>query len=348
MTRIQHVLFKLDTDFFGHPYYITGHALCTALGRRVEDRVRRALCVSHGVFLPGEYMRLARHSESGGAYISDSLPSMETYDDLFLFRDPTQRWLLESRPRDAHNTHDLQRHSDRITFASSCLFGRPPEVRASKRSVQWYVHCYLHSSDEEVAVVPLPEEVLDGIRVGGGRNYGLGELRLVATQTVELESLDYSRLVDAGTDEYVLELMSPYVLQTEYPGADDQSIPWWWDPSGPSVTASTGSPVASASRAADTEDCGLRRREEQLVVGEEVYALDTIDHGQVVGYAGDSPVETARNGILRVGSHAKYGFGEFRVRPADDDRVAARRRDESPPQGQAESDRRERPGVDRH
>jgi len=46
-----------------------------------------------------------------------------------------------------------------------------------------------------------------------------------------------------------------------------------------------------------------------------------IDHGQVVGYAGDRPVETAINGIQRVGTHAKFGFGEFRVRPVSKDRV---------------------------
>jgi hypothetical protein len=338
VTRIQHVLFALDADYFGHPYYSTGHALVTALGRRVEDRVRRALCVSHGVFLPGEYMGSAWHSASGGAAIADSLPSIESYEDLFIFRDPAQRWLLDSRPRDAHNTHDVQSHGGRVTFASSCFFGRPPEVRASKRSVQWYVHCYLHSTDEERAVVPIPEEILDGVRVGGGRNYGLGELRLVDTQTVALDSLDYSRLVEAGTDEYVIELISPYVLQTAYPGADDQSVPWWWDRSGSGVTAST---------VADTEDRGLRRREERLVVGTDVYELDTIDHGQVVGYAGDSPVETARNGVLRVGSHDKYGFGEFRVRPADDDRVANRMHDESPAQGRHGSDRGERTGVNK-
>lgn len=160
----------------------------------------------------------------------------------------------------------------------------------------------------------------------------------IPRQTVALDSLDYSRLVEAGTDEYVIELISPYVLQTAYPGADDQSVPWWWDRSASGVTAST---------VADTEDRGLRRREERLVVGTDVYGLDTIDHGQVVGYAGDSPVETARNGVLRVGSHDKYGFGEFRVRPADDDRVADRMHDESPAQGRHGSDQGERTGVNK-
>jgi hypothetical protein len=28
-------------------------------------------------------------------------------------------------------------------------------------------------------------------------------------------------------------------------------------------------------------------------------------------------VETAKSGILRVGSHSKYGFGELRVKPVE-------------------------------
>jgi hypothetical protein len=28
-------------------------------------------------------------------------------------------------------------------------------------------------------------------------------------------------------------------------------------------------------------------------------------------------VETAKSGILRVGTHSKYGFGELRVKPVD-------------------------------
>jgi hypothetical protein len=34
---------------------------------------------------------------------------------------------------------------------------------------------------------------------------------------------------------------------------------------------------------------------------------------QVLVYKGDRPVETVKIGILRVGSHSKYGFGELRV-----------------------------------
>ena len=59
----------------------------------------------------------------------------------------------------------------------------------------------------------------------------------------------------------------------------------------------------------------LREREESLVEQRARYRLRTIDHGQVVTYAGDSPIETARNGVRRLGTHAKYGFGELRVVP---------------------------------
>jgi hypothetical protein len=55
-----------------------------------------------------------------------------------------------------------------------------------------------------------------------------------------------------------------------------------------------------------------------------VYELATIDHGQIVGYDGSRPVETAKNGVLRVGTHSRFGFGEIRVRPVSDDRVPER------------------------
>jgi hypothetical protein len=48
-----------------------------------------------------------------------------------------------------------------------------------------------------------------------------------------------------------------------------------------------------------------------------VYKLHAVNHGQVVKYEGDRPVETAKSSILRVGSHSKYGFGEFRVKPVE-------------------------------
>ena len=41
----------------------------------------------------------------------------------------------------------------------------------------------------------------------------------------------------------------------------------------------------------------------------------TINHGQMVGYAGDRPVETAKGGVIRVGTHSKVEFGEIRVVP---------------------------------
>ena len=304
MTTIQQVLFELETDYTGHPYYVTGNALYSALARRVDSDTKRALAVSHGVFVPGEFGSYPEcHSQSGGVpYLGTSLRPVTRYADLFLFRDPTHRWLSEARPRDVYNTHDLQSHGGRQAFAPATRFGRPPETRATKRSMTWYVHAYLHTGRDDDGLLPLSDSVLDGLRVGGARNYGCGELSLAETQTVDLTALEYTSLELTTQNEALeLELLSPYVTTSEYPGADEQSIPWWWGVDG-----------------------DLRRRQTRLIKGEDNYCLQTIDHGQVVSYTGDAPVQTAINGVLRVGTHAKYGFGEFRLRPSTDDRVPAR------------------------
>ena len=328
MTAVQQVLFELDGSYLGHPYFVTGNALFNAIARRVDEVTRRSLHVSHGVFVPGEYGEYpAAHSQDGYAgKLGQSLPDVESYDDLFVFRDAAHRWLLESRPRDAHNTHDIERHGDRMAFAPACFFGRPAEQRNSKRSVSWFLHCYLHTdrgTDDDI--LPVSEDVLDGIRVGGARNYGFGELSLADSQIVDLDALEYGRLTDAESGAYVLEVVSPYVVSSECPGADDQSVPWWWDADSEAASPMIESGSMSGTVATDgRRDDGLRRRESRLVDGDAVYAVQTVDHGQVVGYAGSDPVATARNGVTRVGTHAKYGFGEFRVRPAGDDRVSNR------------------------
>jgi len=132
---------------------------------------------------------------------------------------------------------------------------------------------------------------LEDLQFGGKRNYGYGEVELKETQLIELGELDYSRL--KGAETYLIELVTPFVLESEYHLVNGCTVPWWW--------------------AENRED--LRFREEKILEQREVYRLQTVDHGQVVTYLGDHPIETAKNGLLRVGSHSRYGFGELRVKP---------------------------------
>lgn len=149
-------------------------------------------------------------------------------------------------------------------------------------------------------VVPVSEDVLDGLRVGGARNYGFGEVSVTDTQLVDLDALDYSRVW--GADGLQLELVTPYVLASEHTDGDPQSLPWWWD-------------VSSG---------GLRRNETRLINSDESYVAETVDHGQVIEYVGDDAVRTAKNGVTRVGTHSRFGFGELYVRPLCVDRVPGR------------------------
>jgi hypothetical protein len=120
---------------------------------------------------------------------------------------------------------------------------------------------------------------------------------LEETQVVDLDALACDRL--AGAEAYCVELLTPFVLETAYPGANGSPVPWWWK--------------------ADRES--LRLRTERLVDQRETYDLRAVDHGQVLRYTGDRPVETAINGITRVGPHSRYGFGECRVHPLASDSI---------------------------
>jgi hypothetical protein len=304
MTTIQQVLFDLETHYMGHPYFVTGNAIYSALARRLPADTCQSVQVSHGMFVPGEYGSYPpEHSRSGGVpYMGASLRPVESLTDLYLFRDPANRWLSDTRPREAHNTVDIHSHGGRLAMAPATRFGRPPDAHHTKRTVNWRVYCYLHA-DGEGSPIPLDDTTLEGIRVGGARNYGCGELSVADTQTVDLQTLETTRLEEAADSDhgFQLELCTPYVRSSTHPDADDQQVPWWWG---------------------DTDD--LRQRRTRLIKGSDCYELETVDHGQVVTYTGDQPIKTAINGIRRVGTHSKFGFGEFRLRPASADRVPDR------------------------
>jgi hypothetical protein len=246
------------------------------------------------MFVPGQFGTFPEEHSKGGIkpYLGSSLADVNAYDDLFLFRDPSHSWLLDCRPRDALNTHDIRTQHRQPALAHETIMGRPEDHRKDAQTTKWYVHAYLHADDPDV--LPLDEATLDGLQFGGQRNYGYGMTRLKDTQVVDLETLDYSRL--RGGEAYILEVVTPYVLRSEYPATNDVDVLWWW-----SVD----------------DESQLRHREEKIVEGGDVFRCETIDHGQVVGYTGDRPVETAKNAITRVGSHSKYGFGELRVKPVE-------------------------------
>jgi hypothetical protein len=298
MTPIQQVMLELEMDYIGHPYYVTGNAILHAIAADLSYDQQRKLSVSHGVFTPGQFGRFpTEHSQNGTRPgLGSTLPDVETYDDLFVHRDPAQPWLLDSRPRDALNTHDMRVQSDHPAIAPETVFGKPEDAWKETDTTTWYLQFYLH--DNDTGILPLKDDLLDGMQLGGKRNYGYGMTRLKDTQLVNLDAIDFSRLESA--DEYLLELMTPYVTDSEHPKTEQHDIPWWWE-----------------------HDTPLRRRSEKIVEQREGYDVTVVDHGQVVGYGGSEPVKTAKNGVFGIGTHSKYGFGELRVKPlgVDEDRA---------------------------
>lgn len=71
-------------------------------------------------------------------------------------------------------------------------------------------------------------------------------MRLYDTRIVDLDRLDYTRLVDA--DQYRLELVTLFVLSSEYSEMTTVDVPWWWK---------------------TLDRSHLRRREEGIVEGDE-------------------------------------------------------------------------------
>jgi len=289
--KLQQFVLELEIDYVGHPYYVSGNALLHAMAPRLDYETQQALRVSHGIFAPGQFGKYPReHSKKGTRPgMGSSLPEVNDYADLFLCREPQQSWLLHSRPRDLLNVHDVRRQSGEPAFQPRTVVNLPSAHRHETSTTTWYVHAYAHATRD--GVLPLQDDVLDGLQVGGRRNYGYGHTSLKDSQLVDLDAVDFSAIREA--DDLLLKLVTPYVLTSEDPHADDQDVPYWWGVDG-----------------------SLRRRREQLVEQREQLALQTVDHGQVVRYTGDRPVETARTGLSRTGPHAKYGFGEFRLLPA--------------------------------
>lgn len=291
VTRIQQVHWELQMDYIGHPYYVSGNAILHALGYHIPYDIYQYLHASHGIFVSGQFGTFPdEHSQSGThPYLGSGLPDVESYDDLFLMRDPAHYWLLDSRPRDALNTHDIRVQSGHLALSHETIMGRPETAYRQQQTTKWYVNAYLHADAPDV--LPLGEDMLEGLQFGGKRNYGYGEVELRDTQMVNLDKLDYSRLEDSNA--FLVEVTTPFVLESEYPSAADLDVPWWWKESRQEI----------------------REREEKILEQGDVYQLQTVDHGQVVMYEGNRPIETAKSGILRVGSHAKYGFGELRLKP---------------------------------
>lgn len=288
----QDVLWKLESDYRGDQHHISGNAILHALAHkdRINYDEQGKIGVSHGVFCPSVYGVFPEwHSQSGGRMsFASTLKPIERYADLFLFRRPSHPWIHDGRPRDAVNTPAKRTTREHITMQPT----QAVQVSEGKpRKSQWYIHAYLTAS-EDSGILPLSESELDGLQFGGKRNYGYGRVSFKDSQLTDLNTLDYSRIEDS--ESHVLELMTPFVLASDYPSVNDRQIPNWWDKS-----------------------LTYRIVEKQIVDQRDRHTIEAVDYGQVSKYYGPDAVETAQNGVERVGSHSKYGFGEIWVRPTD-------------------------------
>jgi hypothetical protein len=87
-------------------------------------------------------------------------------------------WLLDTRARDALNTHNLRVQGGHPALAHETIMGLWEDQRKQQQTTKWYVHVCLHADDP--AVLPLGEDVLESPQFGGKRSYGYGEVELKA------------------------------------------------------------------------------------------------------------------------------------------------------------------------
>jgi len=52
-------------------------------------------------------------------------------------------WLLDTRARDALNTHDLRIRGGHPALAHETIMGRREDQRKQRQTTKWYVHAYL-------------------------------------------------------------------------------------------------------------------------------------------------------------------------------------------------------------
>lgn len=288
----QDILWSVENDYAGDPYYVSGNAILHAIANAsdIPYETQRKLNVSHGMFCPSVYGVFPEwHSQGGGRMnFASTLKPIETYADLFLFRLPSHPWIHDGRPHEAVNVpayRSLGGESVRPPTQSIQTTSDTP------RKIQWYIHGYL-MAPENSDVLPLSDDTLDNLQFGGYRNYGFGSVSLKETKVTDLSTLDYSGIENA--DEHILELVTPFVLESEYPKVNDVEIPGWWD-----------------------RELTYRTRNETIIEQRQEYDMKVVDHGQVTKYYGRTPVETAKNGVSGIGSHSKYGYGEMSVRPTE-------------------------------
>lgn len=260
--------------YTGNPYYVTGNAIFHSkeVCDQLTEKQKQNLKVSHGIFVNmyPEYTNAYRNSK--GQIPGHKIPNIKTYHDLFILRQPIL-------PFDT--TGGLASFPD---YYPTKISGDP--VMMQKRAL---LHFY--------AIGVNNPEVFDSIQLGGKRNMGCGETRIVGHKTVEFDDLDFTRLLEK--ENPWCELITPLCLSSEFTNTKAYKQL-------PSFMGGNGRPY--------------RTRTEYIKQAENKYNLQLIDHGQAFPYIGGKfkddkeTLYTAKSGLMGIYNHGKYGYGEIMLR----------------------------------
>ena len=287
---------RFESPYVGNPYYITGNGIYHAVASRLTDAQRASISVSHGVFFNvasvevGGKRRTARDSE--GHLISTQagaspISKIWTYEDFFLLRTQRLETLNLHGPwGEMFYEESLPVRPLRFDNSDQHRLRRPEE--GGDEAIVWeYLNFYTHGCDD------LDPNLFDGISLGGKRNKGFGATSLADSAEVRVDELDFLSLERSGNVDALL--ITPICLKSQFPGTE---------------------PCAFPSFAMQPKM--YRTRSEFIKHGDQRYGLELIDHGQrfdlaPVVVARRNLVELAKEGIKRIGTHSKYGYGEFKL-----------------------------------
>lgn len=201
-------LLRLDSHYCGNPYYVTGHALASALrlGREFSEEQKKQMQVSHGIF------KVFVGSQT------NEPDAPRTYDEFFqtwrtLARVPVDLVVPEYRTV-------LRKQSPPILLASPFRYSKRLDPAKEQRQFSTFLSFYVGG------LGGIDPNLFDRIQVGGRRNQGMGLTRL--HHHIQTDTASWFGWPDA--QPLGVRFITPLCLSSTFAGTDAFAFPSFLEP----------------------------------------------------------------------------------------------------------------------